>query len=42
MNIFVTTNQKKGAGKAAKWLLIAFDIAELGLRKPAPAKPSQQ
>ena len=42
MNTLVTVNQKEGAGKAAKWVPLAFDFAEKGLRKPAPAKPSQK
>ena len=42
MNAWVTANQKEGAGKAAKMVPLAFDFADHGLRKPAPAKPSQK
>ena len=42
MKTWVTANQKEGAGKTAKWVPLAFDFAERGLRKPAPAKPSQK
>lgn len=42
MNTWVTANQKEGAGKTAKWVPLAFDFAERGLRKPAPAKPIQK
>ena len=42
MNTWVTANQKDGAGKTAKLVPLAFDFAERGLRKPAPAKPSQK
>ncbi|MEI6269470.1 MAG: hypothetical protein WCP01_11365 [Methylococcaceae bacterium] len=41
MNTWVTANLKEGTGKTAKWAPLAFDFAEQGLRKPAPAKPSQ-
>ena len=42
MKTLVTANHKEGADKAAKWVPLAFDVAERGLRKPAPAKPSQK
>ena len=42
MKTWVTANQKEGAGKTAKLVPLAFDFAEHGLRKPAPAKPSQK
>jgi hypothetical protein len=38
MNTWVTANQKEGAGKAAKMVPLAFDFADHGLRKQAPAK----
>lgn len=33
MKTWVTANQKEGAGKTAKWVPLAFDVAERGLRK---------
>lgn len=42
MKTLVTANQKDGAGKTSKLVPLAFDFAERGLRKPAPAKPSQK
>ena len=42
MNTLVTANHKDGADKTSKWVLLAFAFAERGLRKPTPAKPSQQ
>ena len=41
MNTWVTANQKEGAGKAAKMVPLAFDFADHGLRKLAPAKPTK-
>ena len=41
MKTLVTANQKEGAGKAAKMVPLAFDFADHGLRKPAPATPTK-
>ena len=38
MKTWVTANQKEGAGKAAKMVPLAFDVAERGLRKTGARK----
>jgi len=38
MKTWVTANQKEGAGKTAKWVPLAFDFAERGLRKTGTCK----
>ena len=41
MNTLVTANHKDGADKTSKLVPLAFNFAERGLRKPAPAKPTK-
>ena len=38
MNTWVNANHKEGAGKTAKWVPLAFDFAERGLRNTGTRK----